>query len=186
MYGLVNKGMADLVTARFGAAKWDEIRRRAGVADEVFLAMKSYPDEVTYRLVGAAAEVLGVPGETLLTAFGEYWVEFTGASGHGEIMNAAGDTLEEFLGNLDLMHARVALAFPELRPPSFRLDRLAPGLLDLHYVSTRAGLAPLVVGLLQGLAKRFDTECSVEARRENDGEGEHDVFRVRYVPSDGA
>ena len=63
MYGLINKAVRDLVLTRFGEAKWDEICRKAEVTEADFVSMEKYPDETTYRLVGAASEVLNTPAD---------------------------------------------------------------------------------------------------------------------------
>ena len=54
MYGLINRSIEGLITARFGADRWRAVRARAGLADEPFVSMRSYDDSVTYALVGAA------------------------------------------------------------------------------------------------------------------------------------
>ena len=41
------------------------------------------------------------------------------------------------------------------RPPSFECGRKEDGTIVLRYFSERAGLSPLVIGLLRGLAQRF-------------------------------
>ena len=88
-----------------------------------------------------------------------------------------------FLENLDQMHARVMLSFPDLKPPSFRVTDRTDDRLTLHYYSSRPGLAPLVVGLLKGLADRFHTDIEIEHRNEQDDQGEHDVFDVSFRTS---
>ena len=66
MYGLVNKAIEDMVCSRFDEDSWEAIKRRADVDVDVFIAMDDYPDGVTYRLVGAASEVLGLSPEEVL------------------------------------------------------------------------------------------------------------------------
>ncbi len=70
MYGLVNKAIHDMVVGNFGEAAWNRIRQRAGIEDEVFVAMEPYDDALTYRLVRAASEQLGAPADDRLEAFG--------------------------------------------------------------------------------------------------------------------
>ena len=77
MYGLVNHAILGLVTAECGEDKWKEIKRKSGVEDDVFLAMKQYDDAITYKMVEVASEVTGVAGADLLEAFGTYWVLYT-------------------------------------------------------------------------------------------------------------
>lgn len=179
MYGLINKAVRGLVVDNFGTDTWNEIRKKAGVTEEAFLAMDRYPDEVTYALVGAASEVLDIPAETVLETFGEYWVKFADEH-YGELMSGAGSTFPEFLANLDQMHARIQLSFPELIPPSFQSIPTEDETLRLHYFSEREGLAPLAVGMLRGVAARFHFELEiVQSRSEDD---QHDVFDITYRP----
>ncbi|MEO1186428.1 MAG: heme NO-binding domain-containing protein, partial [Cyanobacteria bacterium J06636_27] len=62
---------------------------------------------------------------------------------------------------LDSLHSRVGVSFPKLQPPSFEAEELEDDTLNLQYHSTREGLAPMVVGLVKGLGKRFDTEVDI-------------------------
>lgn len=182
MYGLINKAVRGMAIEKFGEETWKNIRMKAGVDTDDFVAMESYDDAVTYKLVTAASEELGISPEAVLETFGEYWVNYVGQENYGEFMNAAGKTLPEFLENLDQMHARVMLSFPDLHPPSFRVTDQTEGSLTLHYYSSREGLTHLVVGLIRGLGNRFATSVEVDYERTEDGEDEHDIFHVRYQP----
>lgn len=177
MYGLVNKAVVDLVTTKFGAEAWTQIKQKADVDIDVFVSMDAYDDAITYRLVRAASEVLGLPPEHVLEAFGEWWVLYTAAEGYGSLLAAAGSTLREFVANLDALHARVALTMPALRPPRFRLARATDDAMLLEYYSTREGLAPMVTGLLRGLAIRFDTPVEITHAKRAD----HDEFTIRML-----
>lgn len=178
MYGLVNRAVEQMVRQQFGAATWQAIQVRAGVEDEGFLAMRTYPDDVTYRLVGAASAELNLPAEAVLEAFGEFWVNQTATASYGDLMHLQGRTLPEFLQNLDQMHSRLALTFKEMRPPSFRCSDVTPSSLLLHYDSDRAGLLPFVVGLVKGLGTFFATPVTIEVVSRRDDGGDHDVLRV--------
>lgn len=179
MYGLVNQAVEELLTERFGQAAWQQIKARAGVTEEVFLRMTPYPDAITFRLVGAASEVLGVPSDQLLEAFGEYWTLYTGRNGYGELFERSGSTFEEFMLNLHALHSHVAAGFPALRPPSFWCTDVGGGQLRLHYQSEREGLAPMVVGLVKGLGGVFKTPVTVTHVVPR-GPGTHDEFHVTY------
>jgi len=179
MYGLVNQAISDMVTEAHGKPVWDRIRELAGAPALPFEAMESYPDELTYGLVGAASTVLETPAEDLLVAFGHFWVLQTATRHYGHLLDLGGSTLFEFLRNLDELHSRVALTFERLRPPSFEVEQLEDGALSVHYRSHRPGLAPFVRGLLLGLAERFDTVVDVEHLESQPGAGAHEVFLVR-------
>jgi len=181
MYGLVNQAVEELITEQFGRAAWQEVKAHAGVTDEVFLRMTPYPDSVTYRLVGSASVILGMPPDKLLEAFGEYWTLYTGRNGYGELFERGGRTFVEFMTNLHDLHTHVGASFPALRPPSFWCTDVTADRLRLHYQSEREGLAPMVIGLVRGLGGLYKTVVTVThvARREAAG---HDEFDVVFVP----
>ncbi len=181
MYGLVNKAVEGLIRSRFGDETWGKIRTDAGVPDEPFMSMENYDDSVTYNLVGSTCKVLNLPPETVLEEFGKYWVLYTGEAGYGGLMQSAGGSFVEFIRNLDALHTRVKLSFPNLQPPSFQVAEESDRSLVLHYHSHRAGLAPFVVGLLKGLASRFKVEAEIAYKRV-DGASAHDTFVIRWNP----
>jgi hypothetical protein len=162
VYGLVNKAFRKLLVDDHGEQTWHVVRNKAGVDDETFVGMRQYPDAVTYDLIGAASEHLQIPFDDMLVAFGEYWMVHWAQEGYGELLDMCGSTLVEFLDGLDDMHTRLGLSFPLLRPPSFRCTRRDDRCFELRYRSHRPGLAPFVVGLINGLGVRLNTEVEVE------------------------
>ena len=180
MYGLVNKAVEGLIRERFGDETWEEIKCKAGVDADVFASMEQYPDNVTYNLVAAASEVLETPAEDILKAFGEYWVTYTASEGYGELLKMSGRDLREFLHHLDDLHAHVGLSFPNLLPPSFECVENDDSSLLLRYYSDRQGLAPMVIGLLNGLASMFETEIGVEQTISREEGADHDAFLITF------
>ncbi len=162
MFGLVNKGIEEMVCNQFGEDTWENIKEKADVDVVTFISMDAYPDEITYRLVDAASEVLDISTTDVLEAFGQYWVLFTAAEGYEELMAITGDNLPEFLQNLDNLHGRVGLSFPNLQMPNFQCSELQAESLNLHYYSERPGLTPLVIGILKGLGKRFNSDVDIQ------------------------
>ncbi|MFM2431501.1 MAG: hypothetical protein RLZZ511_2714, partial [Cyanobacteriota bacterium] len=149
-----------------------------------FLSMEGYPDDVTHRLVKAASQVLALSPAQIMEAFGQFWVQYTATEGYGELMDMSGDNLPEFLQNLDNLHARVGVSFPQLKPPSFDCDEIDDQQLTLEYRSEREGLAPMVVGLVKGLGNRFDTDVVVEQTHDRADGAEHDEFLITYKPQE--
>lgn len=178
MYGLVNKAVEGLICARFGQAMWEQVRERAGVDDGTFVSMHAYDDDVTYRLVAAASEVLNLSPEAVLEGFGEYWITYTVDEGYGAMLDTFGATLEEFLANLNDLHARIALTMDQLRPPAFRCEVAENGDVLVRYVSCREGLSPMVRGLLRGLVRRFGESIEV-SQVATKAEAGADVFALR-------
>ena len=180
MYGMVNKAVEGMVCMHHGEAVWERIKSRAGVDVEVFMSSEAYPDEITYKLVEAASEVLELPSGKILEAFGEHWVLHTAQEGFGGLMQAAGKSLPEFLANLPDFHSRVAMIFPKLQPPRFECREITDRSLKLHYFTRRPGLTPFVSGLMQGLGKLFQTPVTVRLAEAKDEGADHDVFEVAW------
>ncbi|AFY92149.1 heme NO-binding domain-containing protein [Chamaesiphon minutus] len=180
MFGLVNKGLEDMICSQYGEEIWEKIKSKAEVEIEAFISMDSYPDDITYRLVDAASVVMAMPATDILEAFGRYWLLFTATEGFGSLMEMAGDNLPEFLQNLDNLHARVGLSFPELQPPSFLCSHLEAESLKLHYYSERPGLTPMVVGMLKGLGEKFDTDVDIQLTNSKDRGNDHQELSISH------
>ena len=178
MYGLINRAICALVTREFGEDAWTKISEAAGYGGVEFAGMDTYPDEVTYALVGAASETLDIPADQLLYTFGTFWTSYASEAGYLELLDMTGDSFEEFVSQLDDLHARIALIFPDLQPPSFEFEELSTGHGLLHYYTERPGLAPMVRGLLESLADRFSITVDIQLRDDQEGGG-HDVFELR-------
>ncbi len=180
MYGMVNKAVYEMVVSNHGEEIWRKIKQRAGVTEDIFIGTEAYPDEVTYRLVEAASEILQLPADRILHAFGEHWVLETAVKGYSHLMNAGGGTIAEFLSNLPRLHDRVALIYPNLVPPLFAVTDRTTHSLRLHYTSHRPGLVPFVEGLLSGLGKRFNTPVRVTLAQPRKDGGNTDIFLVEW------
>jgi hypothetical protein len=180
MYGLVNQAMREQVVGAHGESVWRKICEEAGVDSGTFNTMHQYDDALTYNLVGAASKVLGVPAGTLLEQFGEYWTDWAQKTDFGRLMKFAGRSLVEFAQNLDNMHAKIKFSLPELTPPSFRCTDVTERGFRLHYYSKRAGLAPLVVGMMKGLAKIYKTKVEIQEDKSRTAGHDHEEFVITY------
>lgn len=180
MYGMVNKAVEDMVCSVHGEAMWQRIKERAGINVEVFISNEGYPDEMTYKLVGAASELTGTPPAQILEAFGDHWVK-TAEAGYGELLNAGGRTLREFLINLPDFHARVSMVMPKLKPPIFKVSHVEERSLHLHYYTHRPGLVPFVFGLIRGLSRKYKTPLRNLALIGSREQGaDHDTFLIEW------
>lgn len=178
MYGLVNKAIEQMVCTHFSTTTWVTIKEHAGVDVDTFLSMSPYPDSTTYALVDSASQILGVSSSTVLRSFGHYWTLYTAAEGYGELLKLTGDSLFMFLQNLDDLHARIGLSYAQLRPPSFQCTEVSEHSLLLHYYSNRAGLTPMVIGLLEGLAERFATQIDILPIASRDTGADHEILQI--------
>lgn len=181
MYGLVNQAIEDLVNEVAGLEMWERIKSDAGITEPSFLAFESYPDKVTYNLVSSASKHLNMEPFEVLRAFGRHWLLFTAEKGYGNLIKSTASNLTDFLDNLDGMHAKVAMTTPGLQLPSFELERINDSTLHLHYHSEREGLAPMVIGLLEGLCEFYEEKNDITHLEELSNDVDHEIFEIKGV-----
>lgn len=180
MYGLINKAIKDLVIDKFGRTTWEDIAKAAGILDDDFETLTSYPDQLTFSLVQKASERVNLPSEKILRTFGHYWVIFTAQEGYGEIMELFGKDFLSCMKNLNRMHAHMGVMMPDLQPPRFLVEEIDSSHIRIHYYSQREGLAPMVIGLLEGLAIKFNNKIEIEHLPINDLR-DHDEFIIKFL-----
>ena len=84
-----------------------------------------------------------------------------------------------FSGSYVAAQDRITGTFVDYVPPEFRVESLGENRHLIHYISKREGLTPFVVGLLNGLSLRFETELEIVSQETLPVEsGEHTVFEV--------
>lgn len=180
MYGIVNKAIQDLIIDTFGEDKWGAIKEKSSVDIEFFLSNEPYDDDVTYKLAGAASEVLGISVGDVLYAFGEWWILKTGKEKYGGLMESGGNNLKEFLVNLPLFHNRIMLMYPKLTPPEFKVSDVEENSIHVHYHSKREGLQEFVRGLMSGLGKMYEVTTNVELLQSRNDGSTHEIFKVSW------
>ncbi|MEE9334386.1 MAG: heme NO-binding domain-containing protein [Granulosicoccaceae bacterium] len=160
MYGMVNRGIEDFVVSSAGVDKWNQIKKIADLELPEFLDSSLYNDDTTYKLVESASQVLNIAPEAVLRGFGRHWILYTGREGWASVFDLGGENMVDFLNGLDSMHARVQIALPDAKMPLFSVIE-KNGYLELTYRSPRPCLAPMVLGLLDGLAEQFNETWDV-------------------------
>ena len=176
---MINKAIRTLVTREAGEEAWEQVLIESGIDEDVYEDLEGYDDGVTFSLVGAVSETLGVPPGDVLEMFGVYWATDVAPKGYGEYFNAFGNDFKSFVAGLDEMHVRITKMLPSLVPPAFDIEELGENHFKVHYVSQRDGLAPLAVGMLKGVAQHFGGEADIK-QLEYKGTDDHDVFEVRF------
>lgn len=95
-------------------------------------------------------------------------------------MEAGGSNLRQFLINLPKFHNRVILIYPKLTPPEFQVTDITDSSLVLHYISKRQGLHHFVLGLLNGLAKVFETKIQIDVIHSREQGDHHETYRISW------
>ena len=183
MYGIVNKALKGMILSEHGEALWQRILTAAGIEDQVFISSETYPDSLTYHLVGVTCEMLEKPANEVLESFGFYWATHTATVEYPELMETGGRSLEAFLRNLPNFHTQIVLMLPRLEPPDFRCEEVDPSCLRMQYYSKREGLAPFTLGILRGLVTVFKSTAEVNQVAFKDQSADHDIFEVRWPPA---
>lgn len=193
MFGWINDCTEALVISKFGLEKWHEIKQKAGcnVKDHGFVRHQYYPDSSTVKLVVAASEVLGIPVDGILEAFGQFFMEFVRSNGYENLLRCQGSTLRLWLSNLNALHDHLQSAMPgnSFVAPVFWCededdDVNHDGSILLHYFSKRGSLlVPLVVGVVKEVAVyHFGVEVEMERLNMQDEDGsEFTTWRINAV-----
>ena len=72
MHGIIHLELRNFVVQQHGEAAWRTLTDQAGLSDEIYTPLRSYPDEQIMALVGAAVELTGADLTALLEGFGEF------------------------------------------------------------------------------------------------------------------
>jgi len=160
MKGIINKGIHDMVEAKYGAEAWERVKSLAGCDEPFFAISLDYPDEMTTALVEAASEVSGLPVETLLVEYGKFMVPNTLKENYSSYFELAGSSPREFLLNMDHVHELATRSVLKAAPPRFDYEELPDGRLLMHYSSKRK-LCAVLRGSILGVGLLFDQELQV-------------------------
>jgi hypothetical protein len=185
MYGLVNSAISGYLKKNYGTTVYHNIAGASGVVESEFVSMETYPDEITYNLVVNASKLLDLPVNTLLESIGQYWVTYTAMSGYGKFFSSYHHNIIGFLENLNLMHMRLMLIYPEMKIPTFNLKPISELEYELIYESERFGLAHFVIGLVKGLSEHFSQPLSItHIDGKSNDKGVREVFRLVMANQD--
>lgn len=177
MYGLINKALRNMIRTQHGEITWQAILKESKVSEDSFITMHRYDDKVTYDLVAASSKILDAPPETCLELFGHYWATVTAPEAYGMLMETTGQSMVDFLENINQLHDRIISTFIGYVPPYFEVDTSSDEI-ALRYESQREGLTPFVLGILKGLGERFGEEPHFHAVEKCDvDQGETSIIR---------
>lgn len=178
MLGLENRAMMDLIVREFGHEKWDEICIKARIPKTNFVRTGKYSDAISNDLVTAASQCLDIPVETLLTEFGKFWITFTLEEGYGPLKELFGIDFRSCLKDLGELHTRMDMTMPHLSCPRFRFEEVSEKIYHVHYSSRPKSLTPMTMGLIEGLAIKYDQIASVELIETSDQPKDGQTFQI--------
>ncbi|HVJ16541.1 MAG TPA: heme NO-binding domain-containing protein [Polyangiaceae bacterium] len=163
MHGIIHLELQKFVTERYGDKAYRQLLEKAGLGQEIFTPLQSYPDEWMLKLVGVAVELTQVPEAQLLEAFGEYLVN-TYLSLYGNLLKREWRTLDVIEHTEETIHRVVRMRQPGAQPPLLRAERTSPNEVVLFYDSPRR-LCAVARGIGRGVANHFQEPIVIEERR---------------------
>jgi len=181
MYGLINMAIKQLVLDNFGEPGWQQVLQKSTIKQSQFELLTVYDDAITYKLVEGACAVTGKPATEILDLFGRYWVKYAAAAGYEPLFKLFGPTLKECLLNLNRMHDHMGAMMPGLVPPEFYIEKdISETEVLLIYKSQRPGLAPMVSGLMAGLAERYGVQNLIAEHLGKTEDQKGDLFHLKW------
>lgn len=185
--------MEDLVVSKCGLAAWEKVKEAAGCYMQTgdFILSVHYDDAMSYRLLEESANLFQLTVDEVLEMYGRNFIHFLEANHYSGLIKGAGNTLREWLQNINEPHRLLRARFPQCVLSEFwtENDSSDPtgGSALLHYYSARSGgLASMMVGMVKEAAKEyFDQDIVMELVMSEDLEGSnfvyHAIWRLRDI-----
>lgn len=140
---------------------WNEICVEVKSEYTDFEFLKTYDDISTYNFVGAISKKLNINPEDVLKLYGKYWITYASEVGYNDLLAMFGPDLKTCLINLNHMHYHMGSFMPDIIAPQFNVTVISNNILEIEYISKRAGLFPFVVGLFEGLSERYKVKIDI-------------------------
>ncbi|MSU79588.1 MAG: hypothetical protein EXS16_16050 [Gemmataceae bacterium] len=116
MHGLIFLELQKFAQQQAGTQAWNTLLREAKLPVKSYSAVRTYPDEEAFALVGAASRVLNLPAGAVLEAFGEFLaVELIQL--YARLLQPEWKTLDVIENTEKLIHAAVRVGNPGAKPP---------------------------------------------------------------------
>ncbi|HEY6540769.1 MAG TPA: heme NO-binding domain-containing protein [Ktedonobacteraceae bacterium] len=163
MQGIIFVTWEKYLHDQFGDAFLQVYREKIGETTATIpLTSRVYDDALLLAGVGAASTLARVPVDSLLRAYGRYFL-LNGLTSHlcAYLLNQV-HSGRELLLMMRQAHAQMRRAPDGLTPPVFRCEILShdPGGLTLIYDSHRQ-LCPVLYGAIEGAAERFGERANI-------------------------
>ncbi|CAD5209304.1 unnamed protein product [Bursaphelenchus okinawaensis] len=194
MFGLIHDSIRQLFIKTYGEEFWKKAMLQAGFeSGKENIVNHYYPDSDTYAIVDAVSALAKITREDVWEMYGIQLIAYTMELGWDELMRYLSPDLKTFLNNLDSLHYFIdhVVYKANLRGPSFRCEENDDDTITLHYFTGRAGLYPIVKGVIREVARRIfniEVTMTVSGRTQRSvqvasGERieEHVVFIIKQV-----
>ncbi len=167
MKGSIVDAIKDLIVENFGIETWADILEGAGLGRaDTFKISQDIPDEIVYKVINSISTKLDLTFDQIADLFGEYWA-FVYTPKVYKPYHRRVRTAKEFLLKVDSIHQKVTKSIPNAHPPRIEYREEGPNVLIMKYISERK-LIRILLGVVKGVGKRFDTDLTVEQISEDE------------------
>jgi predicted hydrocarbon binding protein len=152
------------VIGRFGRDTWPVLVARAevGLPDALLPVDHTYPDESLMAMVPVASEMTGIAVPELLEQFGTAIAPAL-LRVYAPLISPAWRTLDVIEHTERAIHRVVRQRRADAAPPELKVERTADDAISIDYRSHRR-LCAVAVGIVRGLAAKFDERIQIEHR----------------------
>ncbi|EGD80119.1 guanylate cyclase [Salpingoeca rosetta] len=142
-----------------------------------------YSDAQTMKFLELVAKAADTSVDRCMYEAGKVSMGTFTRNGYEPVLRTLGKDFYTMLTNLDSLHDNFLAAFPEMKVPSLRPERLSHDSMSIHYYSQHHGLAPFMMGALECAAKMlYDLDIDIHHRLKRGKDSNHDVFHVFVDP----
>ena len=157
MHGLVFAELEKFVTRAHGASQWQAVLSQAGMSQQVFVALGTYPDTDLMKLVKAACTITRTPAAPLLEGFGEFITP--------KLFTMYRTAITSSWRTLDLIENTETVIHTVVRsrggtPPVLSVTRQDATHLVVDYGSKRK-LCALARGIMRGIATHYGESITI-------------------------
>jgi len=90
MYGMIHKGVRQMVIDQLGDEAWHATERKLGIGPTELVTGMVYEDSLTIEIIAEAAARLNLDMEDCLVEFGRYWIKFAERGSFASFMDFTG------------------------------------------------------------------------------------------------
>jgi hypothetical protein len=160
MKGVIVIAVKELVVKKFGAHKWKEALKQAGIEKEpLIMSVSDVDDEVVLKVMEGLCKTLNLNFHELSDAFGDFWVNTFALKTLPHYFRGI-KTAKDFLLAMDNVHVSATKSIPNNHPPRFTYEWKNEKTLIMIYRSKR-GLIDLMPGLVRGVGRYFNERIAV-------------------------
>jgi hypothetical protein len=153
MHGIIFAELQKYAETKHGKGTWNQLLKKAGLENKVYLPLKEYPDTEVVGLVGAASSMVGLPVAAVLEDFGEFIAPAL-MKMFGHLLLPEWKTIDVIDNTEATVHSVVRTKNPGAKLPELHTVRHSYDEVVLIYTSPRK-MCALAIGIGKGLGNYF-------------------------------